>query len=196
MEFKRLKYFIAVAEELNFGRAAVRLGMAQPPLSRQIAALEDQLGVKLFDRSRNQIRLTDAGAAFLQRARDILRDLDSAYREARLIGQGGAGQLRIAFVGSATHGPLPGLIQAYRSKYKNVDLSLSSMNNADLERALIRRDIDIEQRKKIDQIIRLADEKTLLRAKWDLVCIEISSGKPKRMPQEFIEKYHQLLTFQ
>ena len=143
MEFKRLKYFIAVAEELNFGRAAVRLGMAQPPLSRQIAALEDQLGVKLFDRSRNQIRLTDAGAAFLQRARDILRDLDSAYREARLIGQGGAGQLRIAFVGSATHGPLPSLIQAYRSKYKNVDLALSSMNNADLERALIRRDIDI-----------------------------------------------------
>jgi DNA-binding transcriptional LysR family regulator len=117
--------------------------MAQPPLSRQIAALEDQLGGKLFDRSRNQIRLTDAGTAFLQRARDTLRDLDSASREARLIGQGGAGQLRIAFVGSATHGPLPGLIQAYRSKYKNVDLSLSSMNNADLERALIRRDIDI-----------------------------------------------------
>ncbi len=143
MEFKRLKYFIAVAEELHFGRAAVRLGMAQPPLSRQIAALEDQLGVKLFDRSRNQIRLTEAGTALLQRSRDILRDLDSAYREATLIGQGGAGQLRIAFVGSATHGPLPDLIQAYRSKYKNVDLSLSSMNNAELERALVRRDIDI-----------------------------------------------------
>nr|WP_319250814.1 LysR substrate-binding domain-containing protein [uncultured Celeribacter sp.] len=143
MEFRRLKYFIAVAEELHFGRAAARLGMAQPPLSRQIAALEDQLGVKLFDRSRNQVRLTEAGSVLLERARDILADLDSAYREATLIGQGGAGRLRIAFVGSATHGPLPTLIKSYRTHYPNVDLSLSSMNNAELERALIQRDIDI-----------------------------------------------------
>ncbi|SFJ97058.1 LysR substrate-binding domain-containing protein [Celeribacter neptunius] len=143
MEFKRLKYFIAVAEELHFGRAAARLGMAQPPLSRQIAALEDQLGVKLFDRSRNQVRLTDAGEVLLDRARDILTDLDSAYREATLIGKGGAGRLRIAFVGSATHGPLPTLIKSFRSHYPDVDLSLSSMNNAELERALIQRDIDI-----------------------------------------------------
>ncbi|WP_226554685.1 LysR family transcriptional regulator [Celeribacter naphthalenivorans] len=143
MDFKRLKYFIAVAEELHFGRAATRLGMAQPPLSRQVAALEDQLGVKLFDRSRNQVRLTEAGEVLLDRARDILANLDSAYREATQIGQGGAGRLRIAFVGSATHGPLPTLIKSFRSHYPNVDLSLSSMNNADLERALIQRDIDI-----------------------------------------------------
>lgn len=143
MDFKRLKYFIAVAEELHFGRAAARLEMAQPPLSRQIAALEDQLGVKLFDRARNQVRLTDAGAVLLDRAREILADLDSAYRETRQVGQGRAGRLRIAFVGSATHGPLPTFIKSYRSHYPEVDLSLSSMNNAELERSLIQRDIDI-----------------------------------------------------
>lgn len=143
MELKRLKYFIAVAEELHFGRAAARLGMAQPPLSRQIAALEEQIGTQLFDRTRNQVRLTDAGEVLLERARDILADLDSAYREARQIGQGGAGRLRVAFVGTATYGLLPNLIKSYRSHYPNVDLALSTMNNAALERALIQREIDI-----------------------------------------------------
>ncbi len=143
MEMKRLRYFIAVAEELNFGRAAARLDMAQPPLSRQIAALEREIEATLFDRSRSQIRLTQAGEAFLDSARDIVDRYDSAAREARLIGQGGAGRLRIAFVGSATHGPLPTLIKSYRSHYPGVDLSLSAMNNAELEHALIRRDIDI-----------------------------------------------------
>ncbi len=143
MELKRLRYFIAVAEELHFGRAAARLEMAQPPLSRQIAALEHDLECQLFDRSRSQIRLTQAGAAFLESSRDLVERLESAYREARLIGQGGAGRLRIAFVGSATHGPLPTLIKSYRSHFPNVDLSLSAMNNAELERALIQQDIDI-----------------------------------------------------
>ncbi|AJE45833.1 LysR substrate-binding domain-containing protein [Celeribacter indicus] len=143
MELKRLKYFIAVAEDLHFGRAAARLEMAQPPLSRQIAALERDLDAKLFDRSRSQIRLTPAGEVFLERARDLVDRLDSAYREARLIGHGGAGRLRIAFVGSATHGPLPTLIKSYRSHYPGVDLSLAAMNNAELERALVQQDIDI-----------------------------------------------------
>jgi DNA-binding transcriptional LysR family regulator len=143
MELKRIRYFIAVAEELHFGRAAERLDMAQPPLSRQIAQLEKDLGVLLFDRSRNQIRLTQAGEVFLDRSREILDRLDAVYRETRLIGQGGAGRLRIAFVGSATHGPLPSIIKTYRSRYPSVDLSLSAMNNAELERALIKREIDI-----------------------------------------------------
>ncbi|OCX65611.1 LysR family transcriptional regulator [Thioclava sp. SK-1] len=143
MDFRRLKYFIAVAEELHFGRAAARLDMAQPPLSRQIAALEAELGVKLFDRARNQVRLTDAGAVLLDRARTILANLETAYRETRAIGNGSIGQLRIAFVGSATHGPLPNLIKSFRLHYPDVDLLLSSMNNAELERALIQKDIDI-----------------------------------------------------
>lgn len=143
MELKKFRYFIAVAEELHFGRAAARLGLAQPPLSRQIAALEQSLQASLFDRSRSQIRLTQAGEALLERARDLIERLESTRREVQLIGQGGAGRLRIAFVGSATHGPLPALIKFYRSRFPNVDLSPSAMNNAELERALAQRDIDI-----------------------------------------------------
>jgi LysR family transcriptional regulator, benzoate and cis,cis-muconate-responsive activator of ben and cat genes len=143
MEFKRLKYFVAVAEELHFGRAAERLEMAQPPLSRQIAQLERDLDVLLFDRSRSQIRLTQAGETLFERTREILELLDTAYRETTLIGKGGAGILRIGFVGSATHGPLPRLIKAFRSNYPPVDLALYAMNNAESERALVQREIDI-----------------------------------------------------
>jgi LysR family transcriptional regulator, benzoate and cis,cis-muconate-responsive activator of ben and cat genes len=143
MEFKRLKYFVAVAEELHFGRAAERLEMAQPPLSRQIAQLEQDLDVLLFDRSRSQIRLTQAGETLFERTREILELLDSAYRETTMIGKGGAGILRIGFVGSATHGPLPRLIKAFRSNYPPVDLALYAMNNAESERALVQREIDI-----------------------------------------------------
>ena len=143
MELRRLKYFVAVAEELHFGRAAERLDMAQPPLSRQIAQLERDLDVRLFDRSRAQIRLTPAGEVLLERARAILDQIDSAFREVTRIGQGSAGRLRIAFVGSASHGVLPTIIKSYRSHYPDVDLALGAMNNAELERALVSREIDI-----------------------------------------------------
>lgn len=143
MEFRRLKYFLAVAEELHFGRAAARLDIAQPPLSRQIAALEADLGVQLFDRSRSQIRLTQAGVVLQENARHILEKLDLAYREAKLVGSGRGGRLRIAFVGSGSHGVLPLLIKSFRSNYPEIELALSTMNNADLHRALIQREIDI-----------------------------------------------------
>ncbi|WP_246754911.1 LysR family transcriptional regulator [Rhizobium lusitanum] len=91
MECRRLTYFLAVAEELHFGRAATRLDMAQPPLSRQIASLEEDLGVKLFDRSRSQIRLTQAGLVLQDHTRQILERLDSAFRDTRSVGSGGGG---------------------------------------------------------------------------------------------------------
>ncbi|EJN05849.1 LysR substrate-binding domain-containing protein [Phyllobacterium sp. YR531] len=143
MELKRLRYFIAVAEELHFGRAAVRLGMAQPPLSRQIGQLEKDVGALLFDRSRSQIRLTQAGEILLERSRDLLASLDSTFAEVRRIGTGSEGRLRIAFVGSSTHGVLPTLVKSYRSHYPEVELVLTTMNNAELKRALIQREIDV-----------------------------------------------------
>jgi DNA-binding transcriptional LysR family regulator len=143
LEFKRLKYFIAVAEELHFGRAAARLEMAQPPLSRQIGQLEKDIGALLFDRSRSQIRLTQAGEFLLQRARDQLALLESTYQEVARIGAGNEGRLRIAFVGSATHGVLPALIKSYRAHHGDVELVLTAMNNAELKRALIQREIDV-----------------------------------------------------
>lgn len=143
MELRRLKYFLGVADELHFGRAASRLGISQPPLSRQIAALEADIGAQLFDRSRGQIRLTQAGEVLESHARQIVDRLDSAYRETRLVGAGGAGRLRVAFVGSASHGVLPSLIKSYRSHFPKVELALSAMNNAALHLALVQREIDI-----------------------------------------------------
>lgn len=143
MDFRRLTYFVAVAEELHFGRAANRLGIAQPPLSRQIAQLESDLGVQLFDRTRSQVRLTQAGDTLLQRGRDILSQVDRAEREVRSVGEGAAGRLRIAFVGTASYGVLPELIREFRSSYPDVELALSAMNNAELKTALIARHIDV-----------------------------------------------------
>jgi len=143
MDLRRLIYFIAVAEELHFGRAASRLAIAQPPLSRQIAQLEADLGVMLIDRSRSQIRLTQAGGVLLERARDVIERLDRAEREIKRIGEGFSGHLRVAFVGSATYGALPSVIKAFRSAYPDVELALSAMNNAELKRAVIQREIDI-----------------------------------------------------
>ncbi|QKD06218.1 LysR family transcriptional regulator [Mesorhizobium loti R88b] len=151
MNLRRLEYFMAVAEELHFGRAAERLSMAQPPLSRQIIQLEAELEVALFDRGRGQTVLTQAGEALQKRAREMLAAMDDAVLEVRRIDQGAKGRLRVAFVGSATHGILPGLIQAFRASYPDVNLSLWSMNNAQQYLALIRKDVDIAiARPKID----------------------------------------------
>ncbi len=142
-EMRRLRYFLAVARELHFGRAADRLGIAQPPLSRMIAQLERDLDVQLFDRSRSQIALTQAGELLKTRASYITEELERAVRDARLVGKGSSGVLRVSFVGSATHGPFPSLIKRFRSTYPEVDLRLSAMNNAESHEQLITRAIDV-----------------------------------------------------
>jgi LysR family transcriptional regulator, benzoate and cis,cis-muconate-responsive activator of ben and cat genes len=143
MNLRRLEYFLAVAEELHFGRAAERLNMAQPPLSRQIMQLEEELGATLFDRGRGQIRLTQAGECLLKHAREMIVSIEDAKLEVRRIDQGASGRIRIGFVGSATHGILPNLIKSFRRNYPDVNLSLWAMNNAQQHRALVRREIDI-----------------------------------------------------
>lgn len=143
MNFKQLAYFIAVAEELHFGRAAERLDMAQPPLSRQIKQLEDELEAVLFNRGRSAITLTQAGERLLQRGTTILAQLEDIKLEVRRLGQGAEGRLRIGFVGSATFGILPNIIRSYRANYPEVNLSLMPMNNAGLHRALVSRELDI-----------------------------------------------------
>lgn len=143
MDMKRLRYFVAVAEELHFGRAAEQLGIAQPPLSRQIAQLEKELEASLFDRSRAQVRLTQAGKLLLERATKILTEYNETCLEIKRMGQGAMGRLRIAFVGSATHGLFPTLIKSFRANYPRVNLALWSMNNAEMHRSLIKREIDI-----------------------------------------------------
>lgn len=143
MNLKQIEYFIALAEELHFGRAAERLGMAQPPLSRQIQQMEADLGAQLINRGRNAISLTQAGERFYERGSALLADLGDIRLEIRRIGQGAEGRLRIGFVGSATYGMLPTILKSFRASWPEVNLSLVPMNNAQLQRSLIRRDIDI-----------------------------------------------------
>ncbi|HEY1972931.1 MAG TPA: LysR family transcriptional regulator [Pseudonocardia sp.] len=127
MRHRRLGYFVAVAEELSFTRAAQRLHMAQPPLSQQIALLEKDLGAQLFDRSRRTIRLTAAGAALLPEARRLLADLDETARMVRRVGTGSVGRLALGFVPSASNGPLPDLLRGFRADHAEVELTLREL---------------------------------------------------------------------
>src|SRR5262245_43225299 len=114
MELRHLRYFLAVAEELHFGRAAERLHMAQPPLSQRTRGRGAGLGVELLRRSTRRVELTPAGAAYLERVREILGAVDTAGDEARRIGSGLAGRLVLGCVGSATYSLLPTLARTLR----------------------------------------------------------------------------------
>ena len=136
MELRQLRYFVAVAEESHFGRAARRLHMSQPPLSTQIRGLEDELGVRLFERSTRRVALTDAGRAFLEQARRTLRTAEEA-REAAASGAGGlAGTLEVGFVSSATLSVLPDALRLFRERFGGVTLELREMTSAQQVEAL------------------------------------------------------------
>ena len=123
MELRHLRYFVAVAEERHFGRAAERLHMAQPPLSQQIRQLETELGVTLLRRTTRRVDLTDAGTAYLDRARRILAAVDDAGLEAQRVQAGLTGRLVIGCVGSATYSLLPMLARSLREELPGVDCS-------------------------------------------------------------------------
>ena len=121
MELRHLRYFVAVAEERHFGRAAERLHMAQPPLSQQIRQLEAELGLTLLTRTTRRVDLTPAGAAYLERARKILDAVDAAAHEAASIASGRRGRLLIGCVGSATYSLLPALARTLRAELPEVE---------------------------------------------------------------------------
>jgi DNA-binding transcriptional LysR family regulator len=125
MELRHLKYFIAVAEELHFSRAASRLHIAQPALSKQIKQLEQECGFPLFYRTKQRVELLDAGQAFLDEARRILRQAEDAVESARRIHTGQSGRLVIVFSGSATLEVLPKILRKYRRLYPNVIVDIS-----------------------------------------------------------------------
>ena len=129
MELRHLRYFVAVAEELNFGRAAVRLRMAQPPLSRQIRDLEREIGARLFERVSRGVELTPAGRAFLPEARLTLAQAERAQRTAQRAANGETGRLRVGFVEAATHsGILPDVLSFFRAHLPGVGLSLFELD--------------------------------------------------------------------
>ena len=124
MELRHLRYYVAVAEECHFGRAAERLHMAQPPLSQQIKQLETELGVQLLTRSTRKVELTAAGERYLDRARAILASVDAAGDEAARVAAGEVGRVAIGFTGSATYEVLPVLARALREDFPDLELDL------------------------------------------------------------------------
>jgi len=124
LELRQLRYFVAVAEELHFGRAAARLHMSQPPLSQAIAALEDGLGTPLFLRSRRQVALTPAGAALLPEARRLLADAGALPELVRRAAAGESGRLALSFVTPADYSILPPLLRDYSAAFPAVQLVL------------------------------------------------------------------------
>ena len=129
MELRHLRYFVAVAEELNFRRAAARLRLAQPPLSTQVRQLEEEIGTRLLERNSHKVSLTAAGQVFLESCRRILRDTDDAACAARRAARGEVGRLAIGFVASLSQGVLPAVLRAYRQRYPQVELSLAEMDS-------------------------------------------------------------------
>ncbi len=120
IDLKQLKYFLAVAEEKSFSRAAERLHISQPPLSQQIMKLEAELGVKLFARTTRTFELTVAGKALMQEASDLLAKMRMTIDTVRQIDRGEVGRLRVGIVGSAMWGPIPSMLEEFQSKYPRV----------------------------------------------------------------------------
>jgi DNA-binding transcriptional LysR family regulator len=142
IELRHLRYFVAVAEELHFGRAALRLHLAQPPLSQQIRKLEEILGHPLFLRTSRAVKLTSAGEIFLERARRTLRNVQEDMDEARSIGRGEEGFLRVGFIGSAMLTALPDMLGRYRRLYPKVNLQLHEAHTSDIVQNLLKGELD------------------------------------------------------
>ncbi len=135
-ELWQLRYFVAVAERLHFGRAAEALHISQPPLSRAIRGLEARLGVALFARTRRKVELTPEGVRLLDEARRVLAQLERTALELRSMAAGERGRLRIGFVSLADYGVLPGLLAAYKSARPGVTLALREMLSPEQSAAL------------------------------------------------------------
>jgi DNA-binding transcriptional LysR family regulator len=139
---RQLRYFVAVAERLHFGRAAAALHISQPPLSRAISGLEAQLGARLFARSRRKVELTPEGARFYDEAKRLLGQLERAAREVGAMASGESGRLRLGFVSLADYGVLPGLLKAFKAARPGVSLALREMLSPEQAAALSAGELD------------------------------------------------------
>lgn len=142
MDLRQVRQFVAVAEELHFGRAAARLGMTQPPLSQGIRALETALGVRLFTRTKRSVALTSVGALWLTHARRLLDDAEALPRIATRLSRGEIGTLRLSFVSTAVYGVLPTLIGRYKEAFPEVDVTLREATSDVQIQALLDGEID------------------------------------------------------
>ena len=143
MELRHLRYFVAVAEELHFGKAARRLNLAQPPLSQQIRALESELGLPLFVRSSRKVALTEAGHLFLQQSRLVLAQAEQAQHTMRAMHRGEAGRLTIGFVSSAVYSLVPAILHEFNRRRPNVEIRCLEMTSTQQQVAFHERQIQI-----------------------------------------------------
>ena len=143
MELRHLRYAVALADELHFARAAARLHIAQPPLSQQIKALENELGVRLFDRTSRRVGLTDAGAAFIAEARRTLASAEQAIEAARRAARAETGRLAVGYVSSVSYELLPAVLRAFRRRAPDVLLVLEEMNSSEQSRGVLAGTLDL-----------------------------------------------------
>ncbi len=143
IDLKQLRYFLAVAEEKSFSRAAERLHISQPPLSQQIMKLESELGVRLFTRTTRSFELTVAGKALMVEAAELLAKMRMTIDTIRQIDRGEVGRLRVGIVGSAMWGPIPGLLEQFQSQYPRVTWTIHELGPNDQWEALRARQIDV-----------------------------------------------------
>lgn len=140
---KPLRYFLMVAKMRNFGRAAAELHMSQPPLSRQIAALEAAVGVPLFVRQPRNVFMTSAGLRFYEDATKIVEAIDAAGRNARAAARGNLGSLRIGFTMCASYSVMPRLTKTFADRYPDVSLTLREIVSNDLAKSVTSNDVDV-----------------------------------------------------
>ncbi len=143
MDLRQLRYFIAVAEELHFGRAAARLFISQPALSFDIKKLEEQLGTQLLLRNNKSVKLTGAGQVLLVEARNLLLQAEKVKRLTQLSAEGDVGQLRVGFVNSMLYRGLPRAMSRFEREHPNMEVVLGEMNSAEQAQALQRGQIDL-----------------------------------------------------
>ncbi|OON64230.1 LysR family transcriptional regulator [Massilia sp. KIM] len=143
IDLKQLKYFLAVAEEKSFSRAAERLHISQPPLSQQIMKLESELGVRLFTRTTRSFELTVAGKALMVEAAELLGKMRMTIDTIRQIDRGEVGRLRVGIVGSAMWGPIPRLLEQFQSQFPRVTWTIHELGPNDQWEALRNRQIDV-----------------------------------------------------
>ena len=143
LDMGHVRSFVIVASELNFSRAARRLNMTQPPLSRQIKLLEQELDTELLERTSRRVTLTAAGAAFLAEAKKLLEQSDAAITATRLAARGSAGSLKVGFVGAATYHFLPSFVGQMRTLAPQINLQLVQMETSEQVQSIMAGEIDL-----------------------------------------------------
>lgn len=158
MKINQLRYFLVLAEELHFVRAAARLNVSQPPLSRQIQALEHELGFELFVRGNQRVSLTEAGAAFYSDVKDTFAGLDRAVARSRGVARGEAGRLVLGMTGSVSFGVMPTILERFHGKFPQVRMEILHLIKAEQVEALAGRRISLGLTRSAVQTAQITSE--------------------------------------